>query len=134
MSDIKFTADTLAKAYVKIRTRKQVLKAEFEAKEKELDEAMDTISDELGGMCKTLGADSIKTEHGTIIRSVQERFWTNDWSAFGDFVVENNVPDLFEKRLHQGNTKAWLADNPDKQPPGLNVDRKFVITVRKNAS
>jgi hypothetical protein len=49
----------------------------------------------------------------------------------GRFVVENNAPDLLEKRLHQGNVKQFIENNPDLVPPGLNVDSEYSITVRR---
>jgi hypothetical protein len=49
----------------------------------------------------------------------------------GKFVVENNVPELLEKRLHQGNMKQFLEAHPDLLPPGLNVDSEYTITVRR---
>ena len=37
---------------------------------------------------------------------------------------------LMEQRLHQTNMATFLKDNPDKHPIGLNIDRRYVITVR----
>ena len=95
---------------------------------------MAEVSSAMMELCKETGGDSIKTQFGTIIRSVKERYWASDREAFNQFVLENEVPDLFESRIHQGNMKQWLADNPDKYPPSLNVDRKYEITVRKPKS
>jgi hypothetical protein len=49
-----------------------------------------------------------------------------------DFVLENNVPQLFAKSLNQSNVKQFLEENPDKLPKGLNVDSEYVISVRKS--
>ena len=38
--------------------------------------------------------------------------------------------DFREKRLHQGNLKAFMDDHPDEAPP-INIDRKYVITTRR---
>ncbi len=45
--------------------------------------------------------------------------------------MENNATDLLEKRLHQGNMRTFLEENPDKLPPGLNADNEYTITVRR---
>jgi hypothetical protein len=48
-----------------------------------------------------------------------------------NFVVENNVPFILEKRIHNGNMQQVLDENPDLMPMGLQLDRKFTIQVRK---
>jgi hypothetical protein len=56
---------------------------------------------------------------------------TNDWEAMGQFVVENNIPQLLEKRLHQGNVKQFLEENPEVILPGLNADSRYSISIRR---
>jgi hypothetical protein len=48
-----------------------------------------------------------------------------------EFIMENNLPHFFEKRLNQTNVKQFLEENPDLVPKGLNVDSEYVISVRK---
>jgi len=83
-------------------------------------------------LCKENNADSIKTPAGTIMRRVETRFWTNDWDSFYSFVEEEDAFGLFEKRIHQGNMKQFLEENPDKMPKGLMSDSKYKITVRRS--
>jgi hypothetical protein len=47
------------------------------------------------------------------------------------FIEEHNVPFLLEKRLHNGNIKQFMEDNPGVLPVGLQVDNKYVVHVRK---
>jgi hypothetical protein len=47
------------------------------------------------------------------------------------FIVENEAVDLLEKRIHQGNMKQFLEENPEVLPPGLNADSEYSITVRR---
>jgi hypothetical protein len=47
------------------------------------------------------------------------------------FIEEHAVPFLLEKRIHNGNMKEFLEDNPDVLPIGLQAERKFIIQVRK---
>jgi len=124
-------ADKLAAVYIRIRTERQQKTAEYEELDAEYEAQLGEIETALMDICKATGADSIKTKHGTVIRSIRERFWTNDWKAMGDYIVQNNAVDLMEKRLHQGNVKTWIEDHPENFPPGVNVDRKYTITVRK---
>jgi hypothetical protein len=129
--DVVGTLDRLVSVYIKIREKKVALTAKFNEDEKELKEMLGTVKDELLLYCKNTGVESVKTSSVTFWRSQRKRFWTSDWEAMHKFIVENGVVDLLEKRLHQGNTKQFLEENPDLHPPGLNADTEYTITVRR---
>jgi hypothetical protein len=124
--------DKLAAVYIKIRDKRAVAKKEFEAKDEALEEQMQVIAEEMLEACKRIGADSIKTPHGTIIRSVKSRYWTNDWDSMYTFIEEQSAFGLLEKRLHQTNMKDFLAENPDLYPVGLNVENSYTVLVRRS--
>jgi hypothetical protein len=130
MADI--SADKLVGVYIKIRDAREELKREFDAKDSDLVGQMDVIEQTLLDMCKTIDADSIKTKHGLAMRSVKSRYTTNNWEKFYEFMLDHKVPELLEKRIHQTNTKAFLEENPDLLPPGLNVDNAYSIIVRRS--
>jgi hypothetical protein len=62
---------------------------------------------------------------------MKTRYWTNDWDSMNKFILENEVPQFYEKRLNQTVVKQFLEENPDVLPPGLNSDSEYAITVRK---
>jgi hypothetical protein len=62
---------------------------------------------------------------------VKQRYWTSDWDSMNKFILDNEVPEFFEKRLNQTVVKQFLEENPDAVPPGLNVDSEYTISVRK---
>jgi hypothetical protein len=68
---------------------------------------------------------------GTVTRRTVTRYWTNDWEAMYRFIKEKDAPFLLEQRIHNGNMKQFLEDNPDTLPIGLNADTKYAVTVRK---
>lgn len=123
--------EKLVKAYLKMNTRLAELKAAFETEEKGLKEKMGKVKGALLDYCKTQNVESVRTTEGLFYRGISTRYWTSDWESMGKFVVENNVPELLEKRLHQGNMKQFMEANPDILPPGLNVDTEYTITVRR---
>lgn len=125
------TMDQLVATYIKIRDRKALVVAEKDAIVKKLDENLDTIEAALLRHCRETGQEGGKTSAGTFTRTVKTRYWTDDWASMGAYIVEHNVPDLFEKRLAQGNVKTYLLEHPDVQLPGLNVESEYKITVRK---
>lgn len=103
----------------------------YEAKVSSLKEKLELVSAELLNFCNEQNLDSIKTPAGTVSRRVQTRYWTTDWEQMYKFIAENDVPFVLEKRIHNGNMKQFLEDNPDVLPVGLQVDNKYVIQVRK---
>lgn len=124
--------DLLAGVYIKIRDARTTLKAEFTMQDSVLQEQMDLLETNMLDACKDLNASSIKTPHGTIIRSVKSRYWTNDWDSMYTFIREQGAFGLLEKRLHQTNMKEFLVENPDLLPMGLNVESEYTVVVRRN--
>jgi len=127
--------EELVKDYIEIRTQRDVLLAKYEEQDQELKDALKNIEVEMLDICNNTNADSIKTQHGTVIRKLNERFYCNDWDNFRKFVLENEAVELLERRIHQGNFKEFMSEREgDGLPPGVNAMREFGITVRKPAS
>ena len=97
------TPEKLTETYLKIKIKRAELSAEFKDKD----------------------------SAGMFYRSVKTRYWTSDWESMYKFVMENNVPEFFDKRLNQGNVRQFLEENPDLVPRGLNVDSEYAVAVRK---
>lgn len=124
--------DDLVKIYLTIRNEREKLKSSWEVKDGELEQEMKLLEQSMLTVCNDTNASSIRTESGTVIRSLKERFTTNDWDNFKKFVLDNEAIDLLERRIHQGNFKEFMAEHKDDGlPPGVNVMREFTIVVRK---
>jgi len=128
---MEIKADKLVKTYVKIRDKRKELVDQYEKEDNNLKEALELIESELLEMCKEMGADSLRTEFGTVTRRVAKRYWTNDWHSFHEFLKEHGALELLEKRIAQTNMSTFLEENPDLLPPGLNVDSRYTVTVRR---
>jgi hypothetical protein len=126
------TLDKMTKVYIKIRDKRSTLKQKFEEQDKELEAQMQVLATEMLETCKQFNADSIKTPHGTIIRSVKSRYWTNDWDSMYQAIKEHDAFGLLEKRIHQTHMKEFLSENPDVLPAGLNVENEFTVIVRRS--
>jgi hypothetical protein len=124
--------DELVKIYLTIRNERERLKSSWEVKDGELEQEMKLLEQSMLTVCNDTNASSIRTESGTVIRSLKERFTTNDWDNFKKFVLDNEAIDLLERRIHQGNFKEFMAEHQGEGlPPGVNVMREFTIVVRK---
>lgn len=119
-------------AYLAIRNERDRILKEYEAADEELKKDMGMMEHLLLQMCNDLGADSIKTPEGTVMRRVNERFFCSDWENLYKFVLENGAVHLLEKRIHQGNFRQFIEDRVDEGlPPGVNLTREYAISVRK---
>jgi hypothetical protein len=125
------SVEEMVATYRKIREAISEKEEAHKADVSGLREQLDIVSDALLGVCNSIQADSLRTAAGTVSRRVNTRYWTTDWERMYEFIRENDVPFLLEQRIHNGNMKQFLDENPDSLPIGLQADRKFVIQVRK---
>lgn len=127
--------EELVKTYLTIRSEREKILNEYEEQDKKLKEDMALIEQSMLVVCNDTNADSIRTQHGTVIRKLNERFYCNDWDNFRKFVLDNEAVELLERRIHQSNFKEFMSEHPQEGlPPGVNVMREFGVVVRKPAS
>lgn len=131
MSEATIPVEKLTKAYLKIRAKRAELSAAFKAEDDGLAKQQDKVKQALLEYCKEQNVESVRTSEGLFYRSVKTRYWTSDWESMHRFILANEVPEFFEKRLNQSVVKQFLDENPDLVPPGLNVDSEYTIAVRK---
>jgi len=126
--------EQLVEVYLNIRGERERILRDYEAQDRALKEDLSTVEGMMLDICKQVNADSIRTQHGTVIRKTNERFYCQDWDNFRKFVLENEAVELLERRIHQGNFKQFMEEHEgDGLPPGVNVMREFAISVRKKS-
>jgi hypothetical protein len=123
--------EKIVTVYIKMRDTKDALFKEYSAKASEIDEQMTILKHKLIEISKETGVTSFSTPNGVAYRTVKNRYWTNDWGSFYDFMREHGTMELLEKRIHQTNIKEFLEGNPDVHPPGLNINSEYEITIRR---
>lgn len=123
--------DKLVHVYLKMRKAKEQLTKTYDAEIAQIDEQMKLITDALLEHCKETGTEGAKTTFGSFRKGIKSRYFSRDWEGVKKFVVEHAAPDLFESRLHQGNTAIFIKEHPDLQIPGLDVVSEYTITVTK---
>jgi hypothetical protein len=127
--------DQLVETFITLRNERDRMRNEWEAKDSEVKEQMNVVEQALLSICNETNATSIKTDTGTVIRKLTERFFCSDWDNFRDYVLEHQALELLERRIHQGNFKEFIAERQDEGlPPGVNVMREYGVTVRKPTS
>lgn len=121
------TADQLAKVYVKIRDKRR----ELEKQAAELKEQEAALQSELLEICKQQGAQTIRTEYGTVSRRTTKNYWTSDWESFANFIKEHDAFSLLQQRINSTNMAQFLEENPDLLPPGLNAEVTQTVVITK---
>jgi hypothetical protein len=128
---VEVTTEKVVETYIKVRDAIAAMEQRHKEEKRNLVEQLEVLEQELLARVELAGGNISVPNVGRVARRISRNFWTNDWESMGKFIVDNNVPELLEKRLHQGNTQEFLEMNPDLLPPGLNVDSEYTITVRK---
>lgn len=126
MSDTP-TAERLAKIYTKIRDKRR----ELEKQAADLKEQQDIVAAQLLEICKEQGAQTIRTDYGTVSRRTTKNYWTSDWDSFAKFIKEHDAFSLLHQRINSTNMAQFLEENPDLLPPGLNADVTQTVTIIK---
>jgi hypothetical protein len=124
--------DELVKIYLTIRSAREKIMAEWKVQDKALEDEMKLLEQTFMVTCNESNAKSIRTNNGTVMRRLSERYTVADGESWRKFVLENEAVDLMEARIHQGNFKEFIKEHKDDGlPPGVNVMREFTIVVRK---
>lgn len=131
MEDEDIPADKLVAVYRRIRAAIEEREDAHAQEIATLKEKLEMVSDKILKICNEQNLDSLRTPNGTVTRRVKSRYWTTDWESMYRFIKENDAPFLLEQRIHNGNMKQFLEENPDQHPAGLQIDSKYAITVRK---
>lgn len=128
MSDVK--AEKLVAIYQKMGAAL----TELERKQDEIKEQRNLVVSELLEILKSTGAESMRTSAGTVTRTVRNRYAPTNWPELYAFIKEHDAFHLLQQRVHDGNMKTFLDENPDELPPGLNCLSAYSISVRKPRS
>lgn len=131
MEEEKVSADALAEEFLKLRDGLGKLNKIYEGKKKVFDDRMTEITQALNVICEEQNASSIRTAHGTVVRSVSTTYSPLDWAAIHDLVIKHQAPYLLWNKIKDSAMKEFLAEHPEEYPPGLCVNSKYTVTVRR---
>lgn len=122
--------DDLIGKYVEVRDRKAALVADHKTKVAKFDDALDKLEAVLLAQFEQLGTDSVKTAHGTAYKTTKNSYQVADWEATLDFIRENELWHILEKRVAKAGVDAYKEENGDILP-GLNARTEVTVNVRR---
>lgn len=130
MSDIK--VGTLVESYLAIRREREILAKKFDQEDSVYKEQLNRLEEAMLETCNDIGAETLRTESGTIVKTLKENYVCGDWDNFKRYVLENQALELLQQRISQTNFKEFISTRGDEGlPPGISTMREFKITVRK---
>lgn len=127
--------DEMVKVYINIRTARENLYRQYKTKDSELSAELSQLEQAMLDECNALNVESVRTNNGTITRTVKEQFACNNWDEFKQYVLEHGALELLQQRIHNGNFAEHMANHEGEGlPPGISSVREFSVVIRKPTS
>jgi hypothetical protein len=126
------TVDDVVAAYIKLRLKKDAIKAEMETKLDDIKAKMQKMEAWIKERADEDGVTSYKTKHGTAFLTTTDYAQVADWDALLQHILENEAYDMFEKRVSKTAVRGYIQHNK-QVPPGVNYGTKLEVNVRKPA-
>jgi hypothetical protein len=124
--------DELVKVYITIRDAKSNLYTEYQLKNSQLEDELKQIEIVLLDECDKIGADSIRTNVGTVTRTVKENYTCGNWDEFKQYILQEGALELLSQKIHQSNFREFMANHEGEGlPPGISSMREYKATVRR---
>lgn len=122
--------ERLVKVYVLMRDEKTAIKKKADEACAELKAKMDKLE---VAMLRTMGSSkSIATDYGTAYTTNKTRATASDWEQFYTFLVDNNQPEMLQKRLSIREIEAYAEVHDGALPPGVTIHTEKVVRVRRS--
>jgi hypothetical protein len=127
--------DEMVKAYIAIRTARENLYRQYKTKDNEFSSELTQLEQVMIDECNALNVESVRTNNGTITKTVKEQFACNNWDEFKQYVLEHGALELLQRRIHDGNFTEHMANHEGEGlPPGISSVRAFSVVIRKPTS
>ena len=123
--------EAIVDRYVQLRDRKAELKAEYDAKIRDIDVALQKCEAFMLSHLKDQAAESIRTKAGTFFRKRRANVSVADWDTFFTWLRDNDMWSMLEHRASKTAVEEFRTVHDDV-PPGLNYSAEWIINVRRS--
>lgn len=123
--------EAVVRAYRKIRAERSANTKAYEARDLQLKTMLERLEGAMLAHLNATKSKSINTEEGTFYKQEDIMPSAADWPTIYRWIGENDAFEMLEKRLTKKVVKQYMDDNDGAAPPGINVQREWVVRVRK---
>jgi hypothetical protein len=124
--------DEIVAKYIKLRDKKAVFKAEYDAKVADIDNMLDKVEAILLKQFEETGVSSVKTPNGTAYTTTRVSVPIADWDLFlSEFVIPNKSWEFLERRASKTAVEQYKEENGDI-PPGVNYVETRLVNIRRS--
>lgn len=117
--------------FILVRSEIERIEEEQKAQLADLKKVRDMLIGEMLAFLDRTGQKSAKTAAGTVTVQVRDTAVCTDPDAFMDFVFENNLRELIERRANAVACKDHALANEGVLPPGVKINSKRTVGVTK---
>lgn len=122
----------VAQAYTAIRDARTAKRHAWEKEDEALEADQDKLKALMLQVMNESGAQSVRTDYGTIYRTQKLKPSAADWNAFYDWVMQDRDRfEAIEKRIKATFIQQYMDDNNGELPPGVNAHREYEVAVRR---
>ena len=117
--------------YVEARDTLAEMKREYEESIAPLKRNMEALEKKMLAEMNKVGVDSMRTDSGTVYKSVQASCTVADWEAALEFVKEKEMWNLINHSVNKTAVAEYLEKN-SSLPPGVNYTQFTVVNFRRS--
>jgi hypothetical protein len=122
--------DQRVQQYVKLRDKIKEIKEEQEKFLAPYKQALESLDAVLLNHLIAVGADSVKTESGTVYKTSQTSATLADKTAFWNYVSSNSAYELLDYKANKTAVKDYVEQH-QAAPPGVNFSQAWTVGVRR---
>jgi len=124
---------TLVKWFIDLRNHKSEVKRSIEPAIAQVEQQMEAIEKEFHKRITASGVTALKTEYGTVSRSIKTKYSVDDAFAFRQWVAENpqEASRLINASITQSEMAVFIAEEGNKLPDGVRSDSTYELSIRR---
>lgn len=123
--------ETLARVWRKMQDRRDNLKHEYEAQDKQIEAQQKQVGAALLDAMNKMGGTKLLTAAGQIEKKTVTHVNGKDWGAFYRFIKDNDAWPMLHKRITTAEVEKWAKSHDGALPPGVDVYTEFKVSVKK---
>lgn len=123
--------DEVTRRYLAVRDQKAQLDKAHKEKMKKYDYTLERLENKLLQMLEKMGAESVRTKHGTPYRSMKESYTVASRDDYLEYIKSEGAWELLDARVSKRAAKQY-ADEHGELPPGVNYRAVQTVNVRSS--